>query len=79
MSVVGGAVLKFVARATEGGHYSSFVPDDEHQRAYENAEDRAWQLRRYALRKERENPDWIRDFNTTRIREGIKSKVQSME
>lgn len=78
-SGLGGAATKFSARKLDGGGFSAFVPDDEHQEAYENAEDLAQQLVGYALRKERENPAWTREFNLQRIRDGIESKVQSRE
>lgn len=74
-----GAVLKFSARELKGGGFSALVPDEEHQEAYENAEDLAGQLVGYARRKERENPDWTRAFNLQRIRDGIKEKVKSRE
>lgn len=76
---VGGAAPKFLARETEEGRYSAYVSDDERQQAYDNAEDLAQQLKGYALRKEREHPDWTREFNLNRIREGIQSKVRSAE
>jgi hypothetical protein len=74
-----GAVLKFSARELKGGGFSALVPDEEHQEAYENAEDLATQLVGYARRKERENPDWTRQFNLQRIRDGIRSKVSDHE
>ena len=74
-----GAVLKFSARELKGGGFSALVPDEEHQEAYENAEDLAAQLVGYARRKERENPDWTRVWNLQRIREGIRSKVSDHE
>jgi len=52
------------------------VTDEEHQEAYENALDLATQLVGYARRKERENPSWTREFNLTRIRDGIAEKVR---
>lgn len=79
LGAVGGAAPKVLARKTEDGRYSAFVSDDEHLQAYENAEDLVQQLKDYALRKERENPDWTRDFNMNRIREVIQSKVRSAE
>ena len=74
-----GAVRKFSARRLEDGSFSALVPDEEHQEAYENAEDLATQLVGYALRKELENPGWTREFNLRRIRDGIAAKVQSRE
>jgi len=74
-----GAVLKFSARELKGGGFSALVPDEEHQQAYDNAEDLATQLVGYALRKEKENPGWSRTFNLQRIRDGIKEKVRSHE
>lgn len=76
---LGGAAMKFSARETQDGKFSALVTDEEHQEAYENALDLAQQLVGYALRKERENPDWSRTFNLQRIRDGIESKVQSRE
>lgn len=76
---VGGAALKYTARKADDGSYTTLVSDEEHEQAYENAEDLAQQLKIYALRKERENPDWSREFNLNRIQEGIKSKVRTME
>jgi len=78
-SGLGGAVRKFSARRLEDGSFSALVPDEEHQQAYENAEDLATQLVGYALRKERENPDWTREFNLQRIRDGIAAKVKGRE
>ncbi|MGB7399035.1 hypothetical protein [Castellaniella sp.] len=77
MSGLGGAVPKYAAREVEGGGFSAFVPDEEHQQAYDNAEDLATQLVGYARRKEKENPSWTRQFNVDRIRDGIKEKVRS--
>lgn len=77
-SGLGGAVPKFSARVTADGRFSAFVPDEEHQEAYENALDLATQLVGYARRKERENA-WTREFNLQRIRDGIAAKVQSRE
>lgn len=74
-----GAVLKFSARELKGGGFSALVPDEEHQEAYENALDLATQLVGYAQRKERENPDWTRQFNLQRIRDGIAEKVRVRE
>ena len=74
-----GAVRKFSARRLEDGSFSALVPDEEHQQTYENAEDLATQLVGYALRKERENPDWTRAFNLQRIRDGLKEKVRTRE
>jgi|SRR5690606_22506101 hypothetical protein len=79
VSGLDGAVTKFSARRLEDGSFSALVPNEEHQEAYENAEDLATQLVGYALRKERENPDWTRQFNLQRIRDGIKEKVRSRE
>lgn len=73
-----GAVLKFSARELKGGGFSALVPDEEHQEAYENAEDLAAQLVGYARRKERENA-WTREFNLQRIRDGIAEKVRIRE
>jgi hypothetical protein len=53
------------------------VTDEEHQEAYENALDLAQQLVGYARRKEQENPSWAREFNLTRIRDGIEERVKS--
>lgn len=78
-SGLGGAVLKFSARRLEDGGFSALVPDEEHQQAYENALDLSSQLVGYALRKERENPTWTREFNLQRIRDGIAAKVESRE
>lgn len=74
-----GAVLKFSARKTQDGKFSALVPDEEHQEAYENAEDLATQLVGYARRKERENPSWSREWNLQRIRDGIAEKVRIRE
>lgn len=76
---VGGAAPKFLARVTAEGGFSAYASDAERQQAYDNAEDLAQQLRTYALRKERENPGWTREFNLNRIRDGIQSKVRSGE
>lgn len=73
-----GAATKFSARELKGGRLSALVTDEEHQEAYENAEDLATQLVGYARRKEWEN-DWTREFNLQRIRDGIAAKVQSRE
>ncbi|HEX7388135.1 MAG TPA: hypothetical protein VF285_12790 [Castellaniella sp.] len=73
-----GAVPKFSARELKGGGFSALVPDEEHQEAYENAEDLAAQLVGYARRKERENA-WTREFNLQRIRDGIAEKVRIRE
>lgn len=75
----GGAAVKFSARKTEDGKFSALVIDEEHQEAYENAIDLSTQLVGYALRKERENPSWTREFNLQRMRDGIESKAQSRE
>lgn len=74
-----GAAMKFSARETQDGKFSAFVPDEEHRQAYENALDLSTQLVGYARRKERENPDWSRQFNLQRIRDGIKEKVKSRD
>lgn len=74
---LGGAATKFSARETQDGKFSALVTDEEHQEAYENALDLATQLVGYAQRKELENPDWTRQFNLQRIRDGIKEKVRS--
>lgn len=79
MGSVGGAAPKFLVRETDEGQYSAFVDDEEYRQAYENAEHLAQQLKGYALRKERENPAWTREFNLKRIREGIQAKVRSSE
>lgn len=76
---LGGAVPKYSARTTTDGHFSAFVTDEEHQEAYENAEDLATQLVGYARRKELENPAWTRSFNLERIRKGIQEKVSVSE
>ncbi len=78
-SGLGGAAMKFSVRELKGGGFSALVPDEEHQEAYENALDLATQLVGYAQRKERENPDWTRQFNLQRIRDGIRSKVSDHE
>lgn len=78
-SGLGGAAMKFSVRELKGGGFSALVPDEEHQEAYENALDLATQLVGYARRKERENPDWTRQFNLQRIRDGIKEKVSDHE
>ncbi|NYT64240.1 hypothetical protein H0A66_18150 [Alcaligenaceae bacterium] len=78
-SGLSGAVPKFSARRTEDGKYTSFVSDDEYLQAYQNAEDLAQQLKGYALRKERENPTWTREFNMERIKAGLADKFRSGE
>lgn len=72
---VDGAAPKFLARKNQDGSYSAYACEDEHRQAYENAESLARELKTYALRKERENPDWTREFNLSRIQEGIREKV----
>ncbi len=79
LSGLGGAVPKFSAREAADGRLSTFVTDEEHQEAYENALDLASQLVGYARRKARENPAWTREFNLQRVRDGIKEKVRSRE
>ncbi len=76
---LGGAALKFSARKTTGGGYSAFVSDEEHLQAYQNAAELVHELKGYALRKERENAAWTRQFNLNRIRAGIQSKVEAGE
>ncbi|MYN14644.1 hypothetical protein GSY71_16005 [Pusillimonas sp. TS35] len=76
---VGGAAPKFLARKNDDGSYSAYACEDEHRQAYENAESLARELKTYALRKERENPDWTREFNLNRIKEGIVEKVRNFE
>ncbi|MGB7400337.1 hypothetical protein [Castellaniella sp.] len=74
-----GAVLKFSARRTEDGWLSALVPDDVHQEPYKNALDLSTRLVGYALRKERENSTWGREFNLKRIQDGLKEKVRVRE
>lgn len=79
VSGLSGAVPKFSVRRTEDGKYTNFVSEEEHLQAYQNAEDLAHQLKAYALRKERENPTWTREFNMARIKAGLAEKFRSGE
>lgn len=79
LSGLAGAVSKYSVRRTEDGKYTNFVSDDEYLQAYQNAEDLAQELKSYALRKERENPNWTRDFNLERIKSGLNEKFRTGE
>ncbi len=72
-----GAAPKLAVRLMPDGTYSNLANDDEHRRAYENAEDLAQHLKTYVLRKEAENPDWTREFNLARTKKGVESKMRS--
>lgn len=72
-----GAVPKLAVRLMPDGSYSNMASDAEHQEAYENAEDLAQHLKTYALRKEKENSDWSREFNLERVKKGIESKIRT--
>ncbi|MBV2180715.1 MAG: hypothetical protein KUL86_05705 [Castellaniella sp.] len=79
MSSVAGKAPKLAIRKTADNQYTDYVDDTEHLQAYENAEDLAQQLKKYGQRKEREHPEWTREFNLSRIRKGIENKVHSSE
>ncbi len=72
-----GAAPKLAVRLMPDGTYSNVARDDEHRRAYENAEDLAQHLKTYVLRKEAENPDWSREFNLERTKKGVEAKMRS--
>lgn len=74
-----GAAPKLSVRLMPDGAYSNMASDAEYQEAYENAEDLAQHLKVYALRKERENPDWSREFNLQRVKRGVEAKMDSGE
>lgn len=79
LASLSGAAPKLAVRLMDDGTYSNVATDDEHRLAYENAEDLAQHLKTYALRKEKENPDWTREFNFDRIRRGVGAKMRSGE
>ncbi|WP_345797612.1 hypothetical protein [Castellaniella sp. MT123] len=79
MSSVAGKAPKLAVRKTADGQYSNYVDDTEHLQAYENAEDLAQQFKKYGQRKEREHPEWTREFNLSRIGKGIETKVRSSQ
>lgn len=74
-----GAAPKLAVRLMPDGTYSNMATDDEHRQAYDNAEDLAQHLKNYVLRKERENPDWSREYNLARVKRGVESKISSGE
>lgn len=74
-----GAMPKLAVRLMPDGTYSNVASDAEHQEAYENAEDLAQNLKTYAQRKERENPDWTREYNLERTKKGVQTKISSGE
>lgn len=74
-----GAMPKLAVRFMPDGTYSNVASDTEYREAYENAEDLAQHLKTYALRKERENPGWTREFNLDRTRRGVEAKMRSGE
>lgn len=77
LASLSGAAPKLAVRLIPDGTYSNVATDAEHQEAYENAEDLAQNLKGYVLRKERENPNWTREFNLARTRRGVESKMRS--
>lgn len=77
LASLSGAVPKLSVRLMADGTYSNLASDAEYKEAYENAEDLAQNLRGYVLRKERENPDWTREFNLARTRRGVETKMRS--
>ncbi len=72
-----GAAPKLSVRLTSDGTYTNLSSDYEYLQAYENAEGLAQQLRDYALRKERENPNWTREFNLNRIKNALDAKFRA--
>ncbi len=74
-----GAAPKLAVRLMPDGTYSNVASDQEYKEAYENAEDLAQHLKTYVLRKEKENPDWTREFNLARTKKGVESKMRSGE
>lgn len=72
-----GAAPKLSVKLMEDGTYSNLASDAEYEEAYENAEDLAQHLKNYVLRKEREHPDWSREFNLSRTRRGVEAKMRS--
>ncbi len=72
-----GAMPKLAVRLMPDGTYSNLANDDEHREAYENAEDLAQHLKTYMLRKEKENPDWTREFSLDRTRKGVEAKMRA--
>lgn len=72
-----GAMPKLSVRLMPNGTYSNMASDEEHREAYENAEDLAQHLKTYVQRKERENPDWSREYNLERTKKGVESKMRS--
>lgn len=74
-----GAMPKLAVRQMPDGTYSNMASDEEHREAYENAEDLVQHLKTYAQRKERENPDWTREYNLARTKKGVEQKMRSGE
>lgn len=74
-----GAAPKLAVRLMPDGTYSNMATEAEHQVAYENAEDLAQHLKNYVLRKEKENPDWSREFNLERTKKGVETKMRNGE
>lgn len=71
-----GAAPKLSVRLTAEGTYTNAVSDAEYLEAYERAEELARELKDYALRKERENPEWTREFNLARIKKAVAAKFR---
>lgn len=74
-----GAAPKLSVQLMPDGTYSNIASDAAHRNTYENAEDLAQHLKNYVLRKEKENPDWTREFNLDRTRRGVETKMRSGE
>lgn len=77
LASLSGAAPKLSVRLMDDGTYSNVANDQEHQEAYEKAEDLAQHLKVYALRKEMENPDWSREFNLERVKKGVEAKMRA--
>jgi len=74
-----GAAPKLAVHLMPDGTYSNMANVSEYREAYENAEDLAQHLKEYVLRKERENPEWDREFSLERTKKGVEAKMQSGE
>lgn len=70
---------KLAVRLMPDGTYSNLASDAGHQAAYENAEVLVQHLKAYVLRKERENPDWTREYNLARTKKGVEQRIRSGE
>lgn len=78
MGAVPGVQAKLLARCIDGKYVVGWTEEELRER-YENCEDLVQQLVLYCQRKEREHPDWSREFNLERMATGIGKKANTGE